>query len=314
MRKLIQSVLVVGSFMSLAEAFQGPSYRCTFSPKSELNISFVGKNGSVTDVGSKESELVEWKLPGYRAFLDEPRQQMDIHFATSPRGFFEVREQFNKKNGQTSVELTLLQGNQLLRGGKCRYLGAEVNTVLVESIAAVGKGDSLWVRRAVKGMGSQKLLGSESVSTLVRMMDRYCSWTSAEAGNSAGLEMKRVFQAVNYLPSEAVAQIDEKLSSDSLKRCWRGVLDQIAYEKFPPLQRWVFWANLASQGNQEALRISIRDFLNSPLSREKDMVTFYQSEIRSTLKKLSKSEMERLVSQGLSEKEKKFLEALWKSK
>lgn len=306
MLKIITSLVFVGAAICLAEISQGPSYHCVHPSKKELSIFFVGKNGNGVEVSGKENNKVDWKLNGYRAFLDEPRKQIEIHFAPSPLGFLEVREQFMRKEDRELLELTLLEGDQLVRGWKCRYLGAEVNTVLVENPTTVGRGDSLWVRRAVKGMGMEKRLTADSLATLSRLVKRYCIWGSAE--------WKRVFQPMNYLSLEAISQVNDSLSSDSEKKCFKEILDQIAFDKFPPLQRWVFWANLASQGNQEALRIAIREFMRSPLAREKDVVLFFQSEIRPTLKRLSKLEIDRLASQGLNEKEKKFLEALWKSK
>jgi hypothetical protein len=184
---------------------------------------------------------------------------------------------------------------------------------MLENLSDSSKADLLFVTRAVKGFVTEEKLSDESFGMLVTLIERYAFW----AKRIDKTEMKRlvipVFQPVVYLSQSMVKQVDTRLSENA-RATWDLILSEENHENFSPVQRWIFWVNLGSRNNNEAVRAGIRGFVKSQLFQDKNMQNFFQTETRATLQGMSSDLLNQIAGSGLSETETTFLQKMWKER
>jgi hypothetical protein len=289
-----------------------PVYDCKNGAGEKLNIYLEDQGTRVVRIDRLGKTLGEWKLPSYLAFEDKPREPIRYLYVPS-KNSFEIREQLFRESNPQELRLMLIQEGEVLTGWQCFYHGAQLKIRMLENLSDSSKADLLFVTRAVKGFVTEEKVSDGSLGMLVPLIERYALW----AKKSDKTEIKRlvipVFQPVVYLSPAMVKQVNARLSAEA-RATWDLVLAEENYESFAPVQRWIFWVNLGSRNNNEAVRAGIRGFVKSPLFQDKNMQKFFQTETRTTIQGMSSEILNQIAGSGLSETETNFLQKMWKER
>jgi len=286
------------------------TYRCEKKDQTEMLVAFKN-DGAHVQVFSAQGVLAQKHvLPFYLSLLDPPREPIQYFYSNSG---FEIREQFVRDAKPQQFRLSFVQGGALQKGWKCKYHGAGVQVVTLENDWDSVSGDRLWLLRAVKGVSSLKQLSSESRGMIAQLVERY----SGIQKQADPVFFKKLTLAAGepllYLSPEMAQDLVQKFSVPG-KETWKLMLEILSFDQFAPMQRWIFWAQLAGAPNNEALRIALTQFTQSPLFKDSNMKNFFQKETRNTFQQISSEQMQQIVSAGLDRISKEFAEKLWKER
>lgn len=313
----IISILVGGQAVSQGDKERGPVYECENAQGEKLYIFFDRLGTIVKRTGADQKNLREWKLSNRLSFDDKPRDPLECLFPSVEKNkpvdlknTFEVREQFFRDVNPQELQMMLIQEGDVLVGWKCFYRGTARVVRMLEKYAESGRADFFLVRRAVKGFLTEDRLTEESLGMLVQLVERYGLWSKKVEKTELRQLIVDVFEPIVHLSASMAKQVEGRLSEVG-RATWKLILEDESFDSFAPIQRWIFWVNLAERENNEAVRAGVRGFVKSPLFQDKTMQKFFQTETKGGLKALSKERFKQIVSSGLDEAEKKFLEKLW---
>jgi len=301
-------------FVSLwAQAGQKePVYDCRNRNGERIDIYSEDQGTRVVRTNRLGKNPIEWKLPTYLAFEDKPREPIRYLYAPS-KNSFEIREQLFRESNPQELRLMLIQDGEVLTGWQCFYHGAQLNIRMLENLSDSSRADLLFVTRSVKGFVTEEKVSDESLGMLVILIERYAFWSKKIDKTEIKRLVIPVFQPVVYLSPPMVKQVNARLSAEA-RATWDLVLAEENYESFAPVQRWIFWVNLGSRNNNEAVRAGIRGFVKSPLFQDKNMQKFFQTETRTTIQGMSSEILNQIAGSGLSEPETNFLKKMWKER
>ena len=294
-----------------------PTYQCQSPTGDSIRVEFKNRTGRVERIPKDSKTGLTWMLSEFLAFEDLPREPIRYGFSLPERGkkidwgkSFELREQFYRETKPQELRLMLIQEGNILTGWKCFYHGASISIQMLENYSDSNRADSLLVTRAVKGFLREDQLEEDSVRMLIQMVERYALWKSKMEKKQLRSSIGVVFKPVVFLSGGMLSQIEKRLSEEAVE-IWKLILSEVAYEKFPPIQRWAFWANLASRNNNEAVRSSVRSFVASPVFKDENMQAFFRSESKGAIQSLSLERFKQIAGTGLNQNEKKFLESIY---
>lgn len=273
-------------------------------------MAFKNDGAHVQFFDSKGATAQKYVLSQHLSLLDTPREPIH-YFYGNPN--FEIREQFVRDSKPQEFRLAFLQEGVLQKGWSCTYHGAAVQVITIENDWENVPADRLWLLRAVKGLRSVKQLSSASRSMVLQLVERYALIQKQVDPVFFKKLTLAAGEPLLYLSPEMTQDLAQGLSGAG-KETWRLMLEILSFDQFAPMQRWVFWAQLAVASNNEALRIALTQFTRSPLFKDANMKMFFQKETRSTFRQITSTQMQQILSQGLDQVSKEFAEKLWKER
>lgn len=298
-----------------------PTYHCESKEGDTIAIFYSEPKALVLRSNGSKKITREWQPSEYLALKDLPNDSIRYVFSLPAksekvefRNVFELREQFFAGFNPQELRMMLIQEGQILKGWKCYHHGTALVVRMLEDPSDSGRADLLLVAQAVKGFLTEEELTENALGMLLLVVERYSLWEKKLETVKLRQLIAKVFSPLGYLSPQMVKQLDFRLS-ESGKETWKLILSEIGYDKFAPIQRWIFWVNLGSGGNNEAVRAGIRGFVKSPLFQDANMKTFFKKETGDSIRTLSKESVKQILSgPNLSDKEKAFLGSLNKEK
>lgn len=239
-------------------------------------------------------------------FLDEGRSPMKYRFALPE---VEIRSQLEKKAPQYYRVAFIMQG-QVLKDLKCHPYELGIPIRIMGAPEEFIRSDELWLTHAARGFKTAESLNAESLEMWKAVVKRFAILKRQVPENDWAVLVKKTFSRIRVLSQGASQQILESLEPES-RNCWREILKVFQFEKVSPLDRWVWWVELGTQGNFEAVRSAIREFFESGLFKDPTLEKYISDNSQPFLKKISKKQKDQILSRGLDRREKAYFSQIW---
>lgn len=241
------------------------------------------------------------------SFFDEGKEPIDYLFSLPS---IEVRSQFERRLPQIYHVSFFLEG-RIIKDLNCKPYELGIPIKVLSNPQEFIRADQLWLTRAARGVRSAQTLSIESVEMWKSVIRRF-SLLQPETPKKEWEELiKKTFRKIQVLSPGAVEQISSSLGEQD-RETWGAVLNLFQYPKLSPLDRWVWWIELSSQGNLDALRSAIREATHSQLLKESALEQYFFKSAQPYLKKITAHQKKQILSTGLNEKEKKYFDKIWK--